>query len=111
MVKAKKVKAEVEVEKPEIGLSLSPPAEEYHHVRLRSPKQFDSLSFRVIKFDKGIKATIGCPKGQYHRAREKCKIGTQIQKLMFPVDKYTKKEIKEWLKKHSKKLRLRKKKK
>ena len=110
--KAEKVKAkgEVEAEKPEVGLPLSPPAEEYHHIRIRNPGQFDKLSFRVITFGEGIKATVGCPKGQYHRARKKCKVGTQVQKLLFPKNKYGLEEAKTWVKKHPK-LRLRKKKK
>ena len=81
---------------------------EYHSIRIRSPGQYDPKSFRVITFDRGIKATVACPKGRFAQGR--CQVGTQVQKLLFPKHRYTKEEAKTWLKKHPK-IRLRKKKK
>lgn len=108
--KAEKIKAkgEVTAEKPTVGLPLSPPAEEYHHIRIRTPGQFAKKSFRVITFGEGIKATIGCPKGKFKTG--KCTVGTQVQKLLFPKNKYSLEEAKTWVKKHPK-LKLKKKKK
>ena len=107
--KAEKIKAkgEITTEKPEVGLPLSPPAEQYHHIRIRDLYLFDPDSFRVIKFNKGIKATIGCPQGKSKAGR--CTVGTQVQKLLFPKSKYTLEEAKTWVKKHPK-LKLKKKK-
>ena len=76
------------------------PEKEYHHVRIKNPAYFDKDSFRIVRFDKGIKATIGCRKGQFHLGR--CQEGTKVQKLLFPKDKYTKGEAKQWVKKHPK---------
>ena len=81
--------------------------EDYIDIRIKNPEQFDKESFRVIIFDKSIKATIGCPKGQFKQGR--CKVGTQVQKLMFPKEKFTRKEALTWVKKHPK-LKLKKKK-
>ena len=102
-----KAKGEIEAEKPELDLPVALPSGRYHHKRIRNPAYFDATSFRVITFNKGIKATIGCPKGKFKAG--KCTVGTQIQKLLFPKDRYTKKEALEWVKKHPK-LKLRKKK-
>lgn len=85
--------------------------EEYIHIRIKAPKQYDKKSFRVIQIgpkEKQIKATIGCPKGKFKAG--KCQVGTQIQKLIFPTDKWTEKEALEWVKKHPK-VKTRKKKK
>lgn len=72
--------------------------DEYIHVRIRSPERYDEESFRVIEFDKDIKATIGCPKGKFKKG--KCQVGTQIQKLMFPKPKWSKEKAKKWVKAH-----------
>lgn len=85
--------------------------EDYIHIRVKNPDLFAKKSFRVIKIgpeEKQISATIGCPKGKYKAG--KCQVGTQIQKLMFPTEKYTEKEALTWLMKHPR-LKLRKKKK
>ena len=85
--------------------------EDYIHIRIKEPGLFDKKSFRVIKIGpekKQITATIACQKGQYKKG--KCQVGTQIQKLMFPTEKWTKQEALIWVAKHPK-LKIRKKKK
>ena len=82
---------------------IIPPVHErkkYHHIRIRDPDYFEDLSFRVIQFNEGIKATIGCPKGKFNG--KKCIVGTKVQKILFPKDKYSKEEARTWVKKHPK---------
>jgi len=72
---------------------------EYWHVKVRDKNYFDEDSFRVIEFENGkIKATIGCKKGYWDG--EKCKIGTEVQKVLFNRKYFTEKEAAEWVKKH-----------
>lgn len=80
---------------------------DYHHIRIKDPKLYSKNSFRFITFDKGIRATIGCKKGYFRKG--KCTIGTEVQSLLFPKDKYTKEGALEWVKKHPK-IKLKKKK-
>lgn len=74
------------------------PEKNYWHVRIRNPDEFDKDSFRIIEFKEGIKATIGCPKGEWKNG--KCRVGTKVQKIMFDKSKFSKKEVIEWLMKH-----------
>ena len=57
----------------------------YIHKVVEDKGNFDSRSFRVIPYGKkGKKATIGCPKNQWSPSKNKCKVGTRIQKIMTP---------------------------
>ena len=58
------------------------PEVKYKHEMKESPKKFDPRSFRVIDIKPGVKATIGCPKGKWDDKKNRCKVGTRIQKLM-----------------------------
>lgn len=73
---------------------------EYHHIRVKNPEYFHSESFRVIEFGEGIKATIGCKKEDF--SEDKCEKATEVQKILFPKDKYTKEGAIEWVRKHPK---------
>jgi len=52
-----------------------------------SPDKFDKDSMRTIDIDatKGIKAVIGCPKGNFKGG--KCSIGTEVQSYLFAKEK------------------------
>jgi hypothetical protein len=70
-----------------------------------NPDKYDSDSLRTITIDddKGIKAIIGCPKGNYTGG--KCKVGTQIQSYLFMKDKgWTMDKAKAWFKSHEESL-------
>lgn len=62
------------------------PERNYTHIRIIDPKEFDPRSFRVITLSsgKGIKATIGCPAGEWDSRKKKCRVGTRIQKFLYP---------------------------
>jgi len=51
------------------------------------PDKYDKDSMRTIDIDsaKGIKAVIGCPKGNFKGA--KCSVGTEVQSFMFAKEK------------------------
>lgn len=63
-----------------------------------NPDNFDPDSFRTIDITTGIKAVIGCPKGNYENG--KCKVGTEVQSYLFDKAKFTMKEAKAWFKEH-----------
>jgi hypothetical protein len=52
-----------------------------------STEKFDKDSIRTITLDegKGIKALVGCPKGNFDK--EKCEVGTQVLSFLFSKDK------------------------
>lgn len=57
----------------------------FTHKQIEPKENFDNRSFRVINLGtKGKKATIGCPKGEWSPSKNKCKVGTRIQKIMTP---------------------------
>lgn len=62
----------------------------------RPVSDFDADSIRTIDIDeeKGIKAVVGCPRGQYRNGR--CQVGMVVQSFLFPVDKFTLDEAKRW---------------
>lgn len=62
--------------------------------RIRNPSDFQPGSFRTITIDakNGIKAVIGKPRGRS---------GTTIQSLIFPKEKFTTQQVKDWLRKHN----------
>jgi hypothetical protein len=58
----------------------------YCRERQLSPGLFDPRSFRVIPLGKsGKKGIIGCPKGHWSRKAKKCKVGTRLQSILYPV--------------------------
>ncbi len=61
----------------------------YKHIRVRSPKEFDPRSFRVI--DPGrpgyTKLVIGCPKGKWDNRRKRCKVGTRVQAILRELER------------------------
>lgn len=72
----------------------------YHHIPVIPKQRCAKGSFRVIELGKGIKATVCCPRGKYSKKQKVCKVGTIIQKVMFPREQYSFKEAKAWVKKH-----------
>lgn len=59
----------------------------YCRKRLVSPELFHPKSFRVIPLsrEKGVKGIIGCPKKYYSVRSGKCKVGTRMQSMLYPV--------------------------
>ena len=75
--------------------------EDYIRSGHRSPDSFDKDSFRTIDIDKekGIKAVVGCPKGNYENG--KCKVGMEVQSFLFDKSKgWTMDKAKDWFEKH-----------
>lgn len=65
----------------------------------RSDK-YDKDSMRTIDIDsaKGIKAVIGCPKGNFRGG--KCSVGTEVQSFLFAKEKgWTMTKAKAWFEK------------
>ena len=63
--------------------------------------EYDKRSMRTITIDdaKGIKAIIGCPKGNYKDVR--CGTGTQVVSFLFAREKgWTMAKAKEWFEKN-----------
>ena len=54
----------------------------YIHKVVENKNNFDPRSFRVITLNKTTKATVGCQKGKWSPSKNKCKVGTRIQKKM-----------------------------
>jgi hypothetical protein len=76
-------------------------SEDYIRSGHRDPDEFDKDSFRTIDIDKekGIKAVVGCPKGQYEGG--KCKVGMEVQSFLFDKSKgWTMDKAKDWFEKH-----------
>lgn len=68
-----------------------------------SPDKYDNDSMRTIDIDaaQGIKAVIGCPKGNFKGG--KCAVGTQVQSYLFAKEKgWTMTKAKEWFEKSKK---------
>ena len=62
-----------------------------------SPEKYDKDSMRTIEINatEGIKAVIGCPKGNFIGG--KCSVGTQVQSYLFAREKgWTMAKAKEW---------------
>lgn len=75
---------------------------DYVIIRVKDPDQFDPDSFRTIDIsaDEGIKATVGCPKGNYSEG--KCSVGMEVQRYLFDKEKWTLTEAQAWVDEHSK---------
>lgn len=68
-----------------------------------SPDKYDNDSMQTIDIDaaQGIKAVIGCPKGNFKGG--KCAVGTQVQSYLFAKEKgWTMTKAKEWFEKSKK---------
>ena len=88
--KRQDVGQEAKVDVPETG--------DYIHVRVEDPSKYDKDSFRTIDIKEGVKARVGCPKGQFEGG--KCKVGTQVQVWLFDKDKFTPEQAKKWVEEH-----------
>jgi len=69
-----------------------------------SPDKYDKDSMRTIDIDatEGIKAVIGCPKGDFIGG--KCSVGTQVQSYLFSKERgWTMTKAKEWFEKSKEK--------
>lgn len=75
---------------------------DYIIIRVKDPEYFDPDSFRTIDIsvEKGIKATIGCKKGEYEGGT--CKIGTEVQRYLFDKAKWSEADAQAWVDEHSK---------
>ena len=60
----------------------------YIHKVIEDKNNFDPRSFRVITLNETTKATIGCPKGKWSPSKNKCKVGTRIQKKLILKKKF-----------------------
>lgn len=77
--------------------------DEYIRSGHENPDQYDKDSMRTIDIDKaeGIKAVIGCPRGNFKGG--KCAVGTQVQSYLFSkVRGWTMTKAKEWFEKSKK---------
>jgi len=86
---------------PKTGAKPAPETSgDYIIIRVKDPDYFDPDSFRTIDISKeqGIKATIGCKKGEYEGG--KCQIGTEVQRYLFDKEKWTLSEAEAWVKEH-----------
>jgi hypothetical protein len=84
-------------QKPEPDIS-----DNYIRIRVKDPGDFDPDSFRTIDIseEEGIKAVIGCPKGEYEGG--KCNVGTETQSYLFLKDKWTVDEAEAWVEENGK---------
>jgi hypothetical protein len=67
------------------------------------PDKYDKDSMRTISIDavEGIKAVIGCPKGNFKAG--KCAVGTEVQSYLFAKEKgWTMTKAKAWFEKSQK---------
>ncbi len=68
-----------------------------------SPDKYDKDSMRTIEIDaaEGIKAVIGCPKGNFKGG--KCVVGTEVQSYLFAKEKgWTMTKANAWFEKSKK---------
>lgn len=54
----------------------------YSHEKIAPKEDFDKDSFRTKEIKPGVKIVVGCPKGEYDKAKSKCKVGTKLQKIL-----------------------------
>lgn len=75
---------------------------DYFIIRVKDPGYFDPDSFRTISIsdEQGIKATVGCKKGEYEDGA--CKIGTEVQRYLFDKEKWSLEEAQAWVDEHEK---------
>lgn len=79
---------------------------DYIIIRVKDPEYFDPESFRTIDIseEKGIKATIGCKKGEYEGGA--CKIGTEVQRYLFDKEKWTEADAIAWVEENKKSMEM-----
>jgi HK97 family phage prohead protease len=95
--------SEQEIAEIEKGIKPAPETGgDYVIIRVRDPGYFDPDSFRTIDIStaQGIKATIGCKKGEYEGG--KCNVGTEVQRYLFDKDKWTIADAEAWVEEHKK---------
>jgi hypothetical protein len=54
----------------------------YRHEKVTPKEEFDPRSFRTKEIKPGVKIVIGCPKGEYDKAKSECKVGMKLQKIL-----------------------------
>ncbi len=64
------------------------PTPRYRVQRIESPARFDPRSFRTVTPRRGVRVTVGCPKGQYDARRKRCRVGTRVQRVMRKKNPY-----------------------
>ncbi len=77
--------------------------DEYVRSGHESPEKYEKDSMRTIEIDAadGIKAVIGCPKGNFSGG--KCTVGTEVQSYLFAKEKgWTMTKAKAWFAKAKK---------
>ena len=75
--------------------------EDFVRIRQKSPKLFDPRSLRTIDPGKKgfTKLIVGCPKGKFNIKENRCKVGLQKQSILLSRKDFTKKQLKEKIKK------------
>ncbi len=75
--------------------------EDFVRIRQKSPKLFDPRSLRTIDPGKKgfTKFIVGCPKGKFDVKKKRCKVGLQKQSVLLSRKDFTKKQLKEKIKK------------
>jgi HK97 family phage prohead protease len=73
---------------------------EYIIIRVQDPDYFDGESFRTISISesKGIKATVGCKKGEFSGG--KCGVGVEVQRYLFDKEKWDVDKARAWVDEH-----------
>lgn len=56
----------------------------FRHETVKSKGRFDPRSFRTV-MARAHRVTVGCPKSKYDPKRKKCKVPTQVQKILHPL--------------------------
>lgn len=79
---AKREAAAIERRMQSSGWPSRNPTRRYSVRRIESPSHFDPRSFRTVTPRRGVRVTIGCPKGKYHRHTKRCGVGTRAQRVM-----------------------------
>ncbi len=77
--------------------------EDYIRSAHENPDNYDKDSMRTIDIDaaEGIKAVIGCPRGNFKQG--KCAVGTEVQSFLFAKEKgWTMTKAKAWYEKSKK---------
>lgn len=57
----------------------------FEHCVLQPKGKFDRRSFRTKILPQGRRLVVGCPKGKYNAKQQRCKVGTQAQKILKPI--------------------------
>lgn len=60
------------------------PKGRYCRARKASPAKFAKRSLRTTKRGK-VRIVIGCPKGKWDKRKKRCKVGTRVQTILYPL--------------------------